>query len=112
MQRERRHSSGRHYRREGRERYQVMTLATHEFIRRFLIHALPAGGGGQRCRTSSGGNQRAFQEAALFGVKIVEQLLAVELKFRARAIIDCRSRSEAGLFDSIFLADVLVCEVA
>ena len=25
------------YRREGRERYKVMTLATHEFIRRFLI---------------------------------------------------------------------------
>jgi hypothetical protein len=31
------------YRRKGRERYQVMTLATHEFIRRFLIHVLPAG---------------------------------------------------------------------
>jgi Putative transposase len=31
------------YRREGRERYQAMTLATHEFIRRFLIHVLPAG---------------------------------------------------------------------
>jgi len=31
------------YRREGRERYQVMTLATHEFIRRFLMHVLPAG---------------------------------------------------------------------
>ena len=25
------------------ERYQVITLATHEFIRRFLIHVLPAG---------------------------------------------------------------------
>jgi hypothetical protein len=31
------------YRREGRQRYRVMTLATHEFIRRFLIHVLPAG---------------------------------------------------------------------
>jgi hypothetical protein len=31
------------YRRKGRERYQVMTLATHEFIRRFLLHVLPAG---------------------------------------------------------------------
>jgi Putative transposase len=31
------------YRIEGPERYQVMTLATHEFIRRFLIHVLPAG---------------------------------------------------------------------
>jgi hypothetical protein len=31
------------YRREGRERYQAMTLATHEFIRRFLMHVLPAG---------------------------------------------------------------------
>jgi hypothetical protein len=31
------------YRREGRDRYQVMTLATHEFIRRFLMHVLPAG---------------------------------------------------------------------
>ena len=31
------------YRLEGPERYKVMTLATHEFIRRFLIHVLPAG---------------------------------------------------------------------
>jgi hypothetical protein len=31
------------YRIEGRERYKVMTLATHEFIRRFLIHVLPDG---------------------------------------------------------------------
>ena len=31
------------YRRKGSERYQVMTLATDEFIRRFLIHVLPAG---------------------------------------------------------------------
>ncbi len=31
------------YRRKGRDRYQVMTLATHEFIRRFLMHVLPAG---------------------------------------------------------------------
>jgi hypothetical protein len=32
------------YRREGAERYnKVMTLPTHEFIRRFLMHVLPAG---------------------------------------------------------------------
>jgi hypothetical protein len=31
------------YRRKGSERYQVMTLATNEFIRRFLIHVLPPG---------------------------------------------------------------------
>ena len=31
------------YRIEGRERYQRMTLATDEFIRRFLIHVLPDG---------------------------------------------------------------------
>jgi hypothetical protein len=31
------------YRTEGRDRRKVMTLATHEFIRRFLIHALPSG---------------------------------------------------------------------
>jgi hypothetical protein len=31
------------YRLQGRERYQVMTLATVEFIRRFLLHVLPAG---------------------------------------------------------------------
>jgi hypothetical protein len=31
------------YRLEGRERYKVMTLATDEFIRRFLIHVLPKG---------------------------------------------------------------------
>jgi len=31
------------YRTEGRDRFKVMTLATHEFIRRFLIHALPSG---------------------------------------------------------------------
>ena len=30
------------YRCKGSERYQVMTLATNEFIRRFLIHVLPA----------------------------------------------------------------------
>jgi hypothetical protein len=29
------------YRIEGRDRYKLMTLATHEFIRRFLIHSLP-----------------------------------------------------------------------
>ena len=37
------------YRRKGRERYQVMTLATHEFIRRFLLHVLPAGFHRIRC---------------------------------------------------------------
>jgi Putative transposase/Transposase zinc-binding domain len=31
------------YRADGRARYKVMTLATGEFIRRFLIHVLPAG---------------------------------------------------------------------
>ena len=31
------------YRLEGRERYKLMTLATPEFIRRFLMHVLPAG---------------------------------------------------------------------
>jgi putative transposase/transposase-like zinc-binding protein len=31
------------YRRNGPERYQVMTLATHEFMRRFLLHVLPRG---------------------------------------------------------------------
>jgi predicted Zn-ribbon and HTH transcriptional regulator len=31
------------YRLEGRARYKLMTLATHEFIRRFLMHVLPAG---------------------------------------------------------------------
>jgi ssDNA-binding Zn-finger/Zn-ribbon topoisomerase 1 len=31
------------YRRKGPERYKVMTLATNEFIRRFLMHVLPAG---------------------------------------------------------------------
>jgi hypothetical protein len=31
------------YRAEGRERLKLMTLATHEFIRRFLIHVLPGG---------------------------------------------------------------------
>jgi hypothetical protein len=31
------------YRLEGRERYKVMTLPIHEFIRRFLLHVLPPG---------------------------------------------------------------------
>jgi len=31
------------YRLEGPDRYKVMTLATHEFIRRFLMHVRPAG---------------------------------------------------------------------
>jgi hypothetical protein len=31
------------YRRNGPERHQVMTLAIHEFMRRFLLHVLPLG---------------------------------------------------------------------
>jgi hypothetical protein len=31
------------YRRDGAERYGAMTLGTHEFIRRFLLHVLPKG---------------------------------------------------------------------
>jgi putative transposase len=31
------------YRIEGPDRYKVMTLDTHEFIRRFLMHVLPQG---------------------------------------------------------------------
>ncbi len=31
------------YRRDGAERYRVMTLATDAFIRRFLLHVLPKG---------------------------------------------------------------------
>src|SRR6202043_2891005 len=31
------------YRLEGPERYKVMTLDTHQFIRRFLMHVLPQG---------------------------------------------------------------------
>jgi hypothetical protein len=31
------------YRRAGKDRYRSMTLGAHEFIRRFLIHVLPAG---------------------------------------------------------------------
>jgi hypothetical protein len=31
------------YRRDGADRQQVMTLDTHEFIRRFLLHVLPRG---------------------------------------------------------------------
>jgi hypothetical protein len=31
------------YRAQARERYKVMTLANHEFIRRFLIHVMPGG---------------------------------------------------------------------
>ena len=45
-----------------------------------------AGGQGRR---ASGGDKRAFQEAAPFGVEIVEQLLAVELEVGAIAIIAC-----------------------
>ena len=31
------------YRAKGRERYKIMTLDAHEFIRRFLSHVLPSG---------------------------------------------------------------------
>jgi hypothetical protein len=31
------------YRFQGRDRYKTMTLASHEFIRRFLLHVLPKG---------------------------------------------------------------------
>ena len=49
------------YRIEGRDRYKTMTLATGEFIRRFLIHILPRGFHrirhyGLLAKTSSAGN--------------------------------------------------------
>jgi hypothetical protein len=31
------------YRRSGSQRHQIMTLDTHEFMRRFLLHVLPHG---------------------------------------------------------------------
>ncbi len=42
------HESGvtfryKNYRRDGADRQQAMTLATDEFIRRFLLHVLPRG---------------------------------------------------------------------
>jgi hypothetical protein len=53
-----------------------------------------AGGQGRR---AAGGDKRAFQEAAPFGVEIVEQLLAVELEVGAIAIIACTHwRSSLG----------------
>src|SRR5262245_20514716 len=36
-------STSRNYRTEGNDRYKLMTLATDEFISRFLIHVLPRG---------------------------------------------------------------------
>jgi hypothetical protein len=47
--------------------------------------------GGQR-RRAPRGDERTFQEAAPFGVEIVEQLLAVKLEVRAIAIIACTHR--------------------
>ena len=41
--RQRRHVQVKDYRKEGPARYTTMTLATDEFIRRFLIHVLPKG---------------------------------------------------------------------
>jgi hypothetical protein len=38
----------------GRARYKVMTLATSEFIRRFLSHVLPKGFHRIRCRVGGG----------------------------------------------------------
>lgn len=35
--------NGKDYRAKGRTRYKAMTLATDEFIRRFLLHVLPSG---------------------------------------------------------------------
>jgi len=31
------------YRVEGRDRFKTMTLAAHDFIRRFLLHVMPSG---------------------------------------------------------------------
>jgi hypothetical protein len=47
--------------------------------------------GRQRCR-AAGSEECAFEEAAPFGIEIVEQLLAVELELRAIAIITCTHR--------------------
>ena len=44
VRRDRRHNFRyKDYRRDGAERQRVMTLAPHEFIRRFLLHVLPRG---------------------------------------------------------------------
>jgi hypothetical protein len=55
------------YRTKGRERYKTMTIATHEFIRRFLMHVLP--GGFHRIRhyglSANGGRVRNIARARL-----------------------------------------------
>ena len=40
------------YRRKGHERYKTMALAVPEFIRRFLLHVLPAGFHGDYIQSS------------------------------------------------------------
>jgi len=56
------------YRIEGRDRYKHMTLATFEFIRRFLIHVLPKG-------------FHRIRHCGLFAKKLVRQ----QYRTRARA---------------------------
>jgi Putative transposase len=53
------------YRAQGRERYKVMTLANHEFIRRFLIHVPPVATPPVDC--CAGGNGRNHEVCGVAG---------------------------------------------
>ena len=56
------------YRRQGADRQQVMTLGTHEFIRRFLLHVLPKGFHRIRHYGLFAGNSRLALARELLGV--------------------------------------------
>ena len=74
------------YRIEGAERYKVMTLATDEFIRRFLMHVLPAGFhriryyGMLTCSKRTANVARARELLALAPIVPIDAIKAVSTK--------------------------------
>jgi hypothetical protein len=65
------------YRIEGPDRYRVMTLPIHEFIRRFLMHVLPAGFHRIRCYGLLANGKRA-ENIALARKLLAPPIIAVD----------------------------------
>ena len=87
------------YRVEGPGRYTTMTLATPEFIRRFLMHVLPKGLHRIRHYGLLANGNRAANLARmreLLGVAVPEPELAMRRKRRRRSRASRHARAVAG----------------
>ncbi|OED35918.1 transposase [Chromatiales bacterium (ex Bugula neritina AB1)] len=84
------------YRQEGRQRYQSMTLQTGEFIRRFLMHVLPAGFHRIRHYGMLSNKKRATQLPLAREYLLVEPSLEEDSEAtETKAVFVCRECGEA-----------------